>query len=112
MSKNLTLKSSQQSRDLLVALLHMSTQHNSAFMRRYVAITTGSKIRALLVSVHNVSNVDKVWEPLDVLLPRVIVVTQPPLKSSATMEVAGLISVPCKETIDRLLFKVEGTSTE
>ena len=95
MSKNQTLKSSQQSRDLLVALLHMSTLHYSALMSRYVAIITGSKIRAFVVSVHNVSNVDTVWEPLDVLLPRVIVVTQPPFKSSATMEAAGLISVPC-----------------
>ena len=70
-------------------------------MSRYVAIITGSKIRALLDSDHNVSNVDTVWEPLDVLLTRVIVVTQPPLKSSATMEAARLISMPCKEKVDR-----------
>ena len=101
MSKNQTLKSSQQSRVLLVASLHMSTLHYNAFMSRYVAIITCSKIRASLVSVYNVSNVDTVWEPLDVLLTRVIIVTQPPLKLSATMEAAGLISVHFKEMIDR-----------
>ena len=66
-----------------------------------VIITIISNIRPLLVPVHNVSNVDTVWEPLDVLQPRVIIVTQPPLKPSAKMETAGLIMVPCKETKDR-----------
>ena len=68
-------------------------------MLRHVAII--SNIRAFLFPLHNVSNVDTVWEPLDVLQPRVIIVTQPPIKPSATMETAGLIMVPCKEIKDR-----------
>ena len=70
-------------------------------MSRHALIITGSKFRASLVSIHNVSNVDTVWEPLDALLPLVVIVTQTPLKPSATMEATALISVPCKEMIDR-----------
>ena len=70
-------------------------------MHRHSAIITNSKIGALHVPLHNVSNVDTVWEPLDVLLPHVVIVTQPPLEPSTTMETAGLISVLCKEMIDK-----------
>ena len=58
-------------------------------------------IRVLLVPVHKVSNVDTVQEPFYVLQPRVIIITQPPLKPSTTMETAGFISVPCNEMKDR-----------
>ena len=59
-----------------------------------------NSIRALLVRVHNVSNVDTVREPFYMLLPWVIIVTPPPLKPSATIETAGFISVPYKEMKD------------
>ena len=68
-------------------------------MLRHVAINTN--IRALLVPLHKVSNVDTVWEPFDVLLPRIIIVTQPVLKTSTTMETADFIIVACKEMKDR-----------
>ena len=80
----------------------MSTLHNSEFMSRHSAIfIISSKIWALLVPLHNVLNVDTVQEPLDVFLPRVIIVPQPSPKPFTAMETAGLISVPCKEMIDR-----------
>ena len=66
-----------------------------------VIITNSINIRALSVPFHNVSSVDTVREPFDMLLPRVIIVTQPPLKPSTTMETAGFISVPCEEMKDR-----------
>ena len=101
MSKNQTLKSSQQSRDLLAALVHI-TLHYGAPMSRYVAITTtGTKTRELLVSVIYKADVDTVREPLDVLLPRVIVITQPSPEHTTAMETASLISVTCNEMIDR-----------
>ena len=80
-------------------------------MLRHVAIII-SKIRALLVPLHNVSHVDAVWEPLDVLLPRVVTVSQTSHKPFTTVKTAGLISAPCKETIDKRLCNVEGTSME
>ena len=55
----------------------------------------------LLVPIHKISNVDAVWEPFDVLLPRVITITQPPLKPSTTILTAGFISVLCNEMTDR-----------
>ena len=87
--------------------MHMSMLHYSAFMLRHFAIIIISKIRALLVPLHNVSKVDTVWEPLHFLLPRVIIVPQPSPKPSTVMETAGFISVPCKEKIDRGLCNVE-----
>ena len=79
--------------------MHMNSLHYSAFMLRHFAIII-SKIRALLIPLHNISNVDTVREPLDVLLPRVMIVPQPSPKTSTAMETAGLISVPCKVMIE------------
>ena len=82
-------------------MMYISTLNYSAFMPRHDAIISSSKIREFLVPLHNVSNVDAVWEQLYVLLPRVIIVPQPFPKPSNAIETEGLISVPCKEMKDR-----------
>ena len=58
-------------------------------------------IRTFLVPVHKVSKVETVQEQFDVLLPRVITVTQPHLKTSTTVETASFISEPCNDMKDR-----------
>ena len=78
----------------------MSTLYYGASMPRHIAVISGRKGRAQLVSVHDESDLDTVGEPFQVLAPWVVLVPQPPSKPPTAMKAARLIGVSCNDMIE------------